>query len=145
MLRQLPVQRLPIQTEHPRGGCLVARNRVKRVDDVVAFDVGQSPTSRSPSVGRAAPDAVGKVVERNPGTGADDERTLDHILELSHVPRPGMPADHSHRVVGHRGLGPPKLCPVRSEQVPDERLQIVGAFAQRRHAYHVTREGGNTW
>ena len=48
MLRQLPVQGLAIQTEHARGGSLVARDGVKRVDDVLAFHVSQSPPSGSP-------------------------------------------------------------------------------------------------
>jgi hypothetical protein len=43
MQGELSVQRLSIETQHSRGGGLVAGHVAQRADDVLAFDVGETP------------------------------------------------------------------------------------------------------
>ena len=99
MVRQLAVEGLPAQAEDSRGGGFVARDRAKRANDVLAFDVHQPPATRSPCTRWTVSELVGKIVECDARTRAEDQRALDHILKFSHVPGPAVPAKHGHHVV----------------------------------------------
>jgi hypothetical protein len=62
MLRQLPIERLPVQAKNACSGRFVAGDLMQRVHDVIAFDVSEPPASRMPRVRWLALEAVGKIL-----------------------------------------------------------------------------------
>src|SRR5262249_60006778 len=68
-------------------------------------------------------------------SSAEDERALDHVLELTDVPRPGVSAERRHRVGRHRGSRLSKLSAMLLEQTADERRQVVGPLTEWRAPY----------
>src|SRR5439155_15352685 len=63
MLRDLPVQRLSIQTEHPGGGGLVAVDGAQRAQNMFPFDVGEPPAGgAAPIRRRLISEPVGQIL-----------------------------------------------------------------------------------
>ncbi len=67
--------------------------------------------------------------------GAEHQRALDHILQLSHVARPRVPAKHRHHVVRHGAVAPADPGAVLGQQMLDQGPEVVGALTQRRHPH----------
>ena len=63
MLDQLPVQRLSVEAEHPRGGSLVSGCVAKRAGDVLAHDVGEPPAAGPDGRGRRLVHTVRQIVD----------------------------------------------------------------------------------
>ncbi len=64
----------------------------------------------------------------------EDERALDHVLELAHVAGPCVRRERAHEAVGHPlyRLAHPAL--LAGDEVPDEERDVLGPVAQRREA-----------
>ena len=85
---QLSIERFPIQAERPRGGGLFARHGAEGADNVFALHVRQLPykTPFAPDRGGSPRDSP--EGPRHHRSCAEDEGTLDDVLELANVPGP---------------------------------------------------------
>ena len=95
------------------------------------------PPASSGSDGHRHLPAQRQFVRLHPLAGLEhDDRVLDHVLQLAHVPRPGAPAQRVERGVAelrNRRVGVAVAPPVALEKVLGQQLHVVGALAQRRH------------
>src|SRR5215831_10028081 len=90
MLLELAVERFAIETKRPRRSCLVVSDGTKHAEDVLTLDVRQ-PASRCRLWLRLRFlfEPVRKIFDADGHARPKDERSLDQVLELTNVPRPG--------------------------------------------------------
>jgi len=82
---------------------------------------------------RIASEALGEILRLDDQPRADDGGALQHVLQLAHVSRPGVPQERAHR-----GLSQPfRRQPVVAADLLEERMGQLGDVlappAQRRH------------
>ena len=116
-----------------RGAGLVPARPFHGLNDHLLLDLGQ----RLPRVGpagasQAAPfsDLLAQVPRREP-VGPQGRQPARLVLELAHVPRPGVARQQLHRLARDVELAPPAALGL--EEVAQEGRNVLGSLAQGRH------------
>ena len=81
---------------------------------------------------RWPPNARERIVELERVAVRVDERTLDDVLQLSHVSRPRVLLQREHRGREHRRDPAPELPLALMDQKPHQRRDVVPSFTERR-------------
>ena len=118
-------------TQHLGGLLPVPGHELQIGPDQLALDLGQGPVEELRLVGVRHVPPTGLVEEQvfaaNRRARGEDRRALDHVLQLTHVPRPGVGAQVVDRVLGEARQPPPKLGRKAAEEVPREGRDVGGA------------------
>ncbi len=83
--------------------------------------------------GRAVGGGVQYFVEVQRGSSREDERPLDHVLELADVSRPRVRHQRLHRALRHSLDAPSELGLAAVDVGPNEERDVLSPISQRRH------------
>src|SRR5256886_9791691 len=118
-----PLRRRPDLTVGPR----------QPPGDAAGFDFGQRRVCARRPVGERgllAPELVRQVLRPQRGVGRDDDRALDDVPQLPHVPHPGVAAEQVERAVRDRGDALSVALGELAYEVRGEQHEIIAALGE---------------
>src|SRR5262249_16935003 len=121
-----------LEAQDLRGAALAAdppAGLLENGDDVLALDAFEVPVLRYRTRGGLHGN---EVADLEAALRREDDRALDDVLELPHVPGPGVGAELLHEVLAHRTHVFPHLRRVEHGEMPGEARDILQPFSQGR-------------
>jgi len=142
-LLQTAAQRTGFQPERAGGPARAfdaPGRRGENAHNVVSFDRLQGGFAGARNCARRIGQArEAHVIDRHDPTRRQDDRPLNHILELANVSRPVMVLQHAHHRLRNRGHWLSQLRGKTLDEVRDQHRNVFGSFAQgrQRNRKHV--------